>query len=194
MNQTPKRVGKVTPQSPPLWMLKLGWIGGPANWICHVDGQNLQPSQGWKTHRNSPGRSWPPSQFQRSEAGSSQGKIIPHPLPLSASPRMCSSQMNGSYQDVQQQPFLLTVAYAQGLQYWTEKLNPPEDLHFHSLTRSVIELRERVKKHVIFTKWDVIQGLARVNPGATSQWPQTGPTSFGRMNPPLSPISTPEDN
>ena len=30
-----------------------------------------------------------------------------------------------SYQDVQQQPFLLTVAYARGLQYWVEKLNPP---------------------------------------------------------------------
>ena len=29
-----------------------------------------------------------------SEAGSSQGKIIPHSLPLSASPGMCSSQMN----------------------------------------------------------------------------------------------------
>ena len=32
--------------------------------------------------------------LQRSEAGSSWGKIILHPLPLSASPRTCSSQMN----------------------------------------------------------------------------------------------------
>ena len=30
------------------------------------------------------------------------------------------------YQDVRQQPFLLTVAYARGLQYWAEELNPPE--------------------------------------------------------------------
>ena len=41
-----------------------------------------------------PGRSGPPCQFLKSEAGSSQSKIILHPLPLSASLRMCSSQMN----------------------------------------------------------------------------------------------------
>ena len=95
-----------------------------------------------------------------------------------------------SYQDVWQQPFLLTVAYARGLQYWAEKLNPPEDPDFCPLVRSVIELRERVKEHVIFTKWDVIQGLGKVNTGATSQWPQTNPTGFWRVDPPLSPCVT----
>ena len=94
LNQTLRRVGKVIPQTPPSRILKPGWIGRPVNWICHVGGWNLQPSQGWKTHRNSSGRSEPPSQFQRSEAGSSQGKTLPHPLPLSASPGVCSSQMN----------------------------------------------------------------------------------------------------
>ena len=73
------------------------------------------------------------------------------------------------YQYVQQQPFLLTVAYVQGLQYWTEELNLPEDPDFHPLVRSVIELRERVKEHVMFTKWDIIWDLGRVNLGATSQ-------------------------
>ena len=53
------------------------------------------------------------------------------------------------------------------------------------MVRSVIELRERVKEHIVFTKWDVIQSLGRVNLGATSQWPQTNSTSFGRMEPPL---------
>ena len=77
-----------------------------------------------------------------------------------------------SYQDVQQQPFLLTMAYAQGLQYWAERLNPPVDLDFCPLARSVLELRERVKEHIIFTKQDIIQGLGRINPGATSQWPK----------------------
>ena len=96
-----------------------------------------------------------------------------------------------SYQDVQQQPFLLTVAYAWGLQDGAEKLNPPEDPDFCPLVRSVIVLRERVKDHVAFTKWDVIQDLGRVNPGATSQWPQIGPTSFGRMDPTLSPRPIP---
>ena len=96
-----------------------------------------------------------------------------------------------SYQDMQQQPFLLTVAYAQGLQYWAEELNLPEDPDFCPLARSVIELRDRVKEHVMFTKWDVIQGLGRVNLGATSQWPQTSSTSFRRMDPPLLPRPTP---
>ena len=63
-----------------------------------------------------------------------------------------------SYQDVQQQPFLLTVAYAWALQYWAEKLNLPEDPDFHPLARSVNKLRERVKEHVMFTKWDIIWG------------------------------------
>ena len=99
-----------------------------------------------------------------------------------------------SYQDVQQQPFLLTVAYAQGLRYWVEKLNLPEDPDFCPLLRSVIELKERVKEHVVFTKWDIIWGLGRVNLEATSQWPKTSSTSFGRMDLPLSPRPTPIGN
>ena len=46
LNQTLRRVGKVIPQSPPSRILKPGWIGRPTNWIFHVGGQNLQPSQG----------------------------------------------------------------------------------------------------------------------------------------------------
>ena len=96
-----------------------------------------------------------------------------------------------SYQDVQQQPVLLTVANAQGLQYWAEKLNLPDSPDFCPLVRSVIELNERMKEHVMFTKWNIIQGFGRVNPGSTSQWPQTSSTSIGRMDPPLSPRPTP---
>ena len=51
-----------------------------------------------------------------------------------------------------------------------------------------------MKEHVVFTKWDIIQGLGRVNLGATSQWLQTSSTSFERMDPPLSPRPTPIDN
>ena len=43
----------------------------------------------------------------------------------------------------------------------------------------------------MFTKWDVIQGLGRVNLGTTSEWPQTSSTSFRRMDPPLSPRPIP---
>ena len=50
---------------------------------------------------------------------------------------------------------------------------------------SVVELREMVKEHVMFTNWDLFWGLGRVNLGATSQWPQPSSSSFGRLVPPL---------
>ena len=53
-----------------------------------------------------------------------------------------------SYQDVRQQPILLTVAYARGLQYWVEELNPPESPDSCPLVGSVVELRETVQEHV----------------------------------------------
>ena len=77
-----------------------------------------------------------------------------------------------SYQDVWQQPFLLTVAYTQGLQYWAERLNPPVDPDFCPLVRSVLELRERVKEHIVFSKQDIIRDLGRIDPGTMSLWPQ----------------------
>ena len=49
-----------------------------------------------------------------------------------------------SYQDVWQQPILLTVAYARGLQHWGEKLNLLESSDLHPLAGSVVELRETV--------------------------------------------------
>ena len=70
-----------------------------------------------------------------------------------------------SYQDMQQQPFLLTEAYAQGLQYWAEILNLPVDLDFCPLARSVLELKEMVKEHVVFPKKDITQGLGRTDLG-----------------------------
>ena len=87
-----------------------------------------------------------------------------------------------SYEDVQQQPFLLTVAYAQGLQYWAERCNLPVDPDFHPLARGVLELRERVKEQIFFSKQDVIQGLERIDPGTTSWWPQPTPTDLGRVD------------
>ena len=76
-----------------------------------------------------------------------------------------------SYQHMQQQPFFLTVAYAQGLQYWVERLTPPADPDFFPLVRSVLELKERVKEHIIFSKQDIIQSLGRIDPGTMSWWP-----------------------
>ena len=78
-----------------------------------------------------------------------------------------------SYQDIWQQPILLTVAYARGLQYWVEKLNPLESPDLCPLAGSVVELRETVLEHVTFTNWDVVQGLGAIHLGSTSQWAQT---------------------
>ena len=80
-----------------------------------------------------------------------------------------------SYQDVQQQPFLLTVTYALGLQYWVEKLNLPDSPDLCPLAGSVIELREMVKEHIVFTNWDLSSGLWRVNLGG---YKPMAPTQF----------------
>ena len=88
-----------------------------------------------------------------------------------------------SYQDVWQQSFLLTLAYVQGLQYWAEEFNLPDSLDFCPLACNVLELRERVKEHVILSKQDVIRGLGQINPGNTTQWTQTSETVIENMEP-----------
>ena len=47
-----------------------------------------------------------------------------------------------SYQDIHQQLTLLMIAYARGLQYWAEKLNPPRSPDLCPLVGNVVELRE----------------------------------------------------
>ena len=64
-----------------------------------------------------------------------------------------------SYQDVWKKLALLTVAYAQSLQYWAEKQSPPKRQNLHSLAESDIKLWEAVKEYVTFTHWDIIWGL-----------------------------------
>ena len=45
-----------------------------------------------------------------------------------------------SYQDVRQQPILLTIAYAQCLQHWAEKRNLPKNPDFHPWAECMSEL------------------------------------------------------
>ena len=45
-----------------------------------------------------------------------------------------------TYQDVWQQPLLMTMAYANALQYWVERANPPVHSDHHLLVMSIIEL------------------------------------------------------
>ena len=86
-------------------------------------------------------------------------------------------------QDVWQQPFLLTLIYARGLQYWAERLNPPDGSNFCPLAESVVELKEIVKEHVVSTYWDLFRDLGRFDPMATSQGSQT--SSSSKVMPPL---------
>ena len=71
------------------------------------------------------------------------------------------------------------TAYARGLQYWVEKLNPLRSPDLHPLAGSVVELRETVQEYVTFDHWDVVQGLGVIHLGSTSWWPQT--TLFSHM-------------
>ena len=64
-----------------------------------------------------------------------------------------------------------------------EKLNLPESPDFFPLVGSVIELREAVREHIVFTNWDLLQDLGRVNLGVMNQWPQ--PSSSSRIVLPL---------
>ena len=63
------------------------------------------------------------------------------------------------YQDMQQQPALLMIAYARKLQYWAEKQSLLRSQNLHPLVESVIELQEAVKEYVTFNHQDIVWGL-----------------------------------
>ena len=61
-----------------------------------------------------------------------------------------------SYQDVRQQPALLTIVYARSLQYWAQKLSLPRSPDLHPLVGSVAKLWEAVREHVTFNHQNVV--------------------------------------
>ena len=67
-----------------------------------------------------------------------------------------------SYQDIQQQPLLMTVAYTQALQYWVEKVRLPVHPGYCPLAMSIVELMQQVRGHITFYKWDIFWNLGRV--------------------------------
>ena len=86
---------------------------------------------------------------------------------------------NLSYQDVQQKPALLTMAYARSLQYWVEKQSLLRSQNLHPLAESVVELQEAVKEYVILNYLDIIQDLGATNKESPSHEPHT--TIFSHM-------------
>ena len=92
-----------------------------------------------------------------------------------------------SYQDVQTTAFSLNCCLCLRVAVLGREMQSAREPRFLPLGKKCHRVeREGERAYVMFTKWDVIWGLGRVNLGATSQWPQTSSTSFGRMGPPLS--------
>ena len=134
-------------------MLKPGWIGRPTNWICPVGGWNLLPSQGWKTHGNLPGRSGASFSIPAVRSRVFLGQVYTAPPASKCLTQNVFLLDELSYQDMQQQPFLLTVAHAQGLQYWVERLNLPVDPDFLLLGKECPRVeRESEGAHGLFQK------------------------------------------
>ena len=61
--------------------------------------------------------------------------------------------------------------------------NLPDSPDFCPLASSVLELRKRVKEHVVLSKQDIIQGLGWINLGNTAWWPQTSVTDVKNAEP-----------
>ena len=74
-----------------------------------------------------------------------------------------------SYQDVQWLPLLLTMPYAQVLQYWAEKVTLPTLPDYCPLPMRVVELKQQVRWYITFNKQDVFQDLGSITLEAVSR-------------------------
>ena len=72
-------------------------------------------------------------------------------------------------QDVHWPPLMLTLAYAQVLQYWVEKVRPPMLGGYCPLAMSIVELRQQVEGYFTFSKQDIFHNLGGTVPEARSK-------------------------
>ena len=84
-----------------------------------------------------------------------------------------------SYQDMQQKPALLMMAYVRSLQCWAEKQSLPRSWDLHPLAKSVIELQEMVKEYVTLNYLDIIWDLGVTDEESPSR--ETQATIFSCM-------------
>ena len=80
-----------------------------------------------------------------------QGMFLPNDLP---------------YQDVWLKSPWRTLAYAQALQYWAEKTNPPVPGEPHLLVMNVCQLRWHMRRYTTFHDCNVFEGLVHGLPEA----------------------------
>ena len=71
---------------------------------------------------------------------------------------------NPAYQDVQLQPLLKTMAYAQAWQFWAEWAILPDHPDPCHLAMSIVELMWQLRGHLTFYKWDILKNLEGVVP------------------------------
>ena len=81
-----------------------------------------------------------------------------------------------SYQDVWQQPLLMTMAYAWALQYWAEQVRLPVHPDYHPLAMSILEVMGQVRRHITFYKLDIFWNLESRDLVTPQGWPITQPT------------------
>ena len=90
-----------------------------------------------------------------------------------------------TYQDMQQQPSLLTIAYTWSLQCWVEKYNLPRNPDFCPLAESIRELQQTVQEFITISYQDVMQDLEVESPETSH--PQSKTTVFSQV------LATPVD-
>ena len=69
------------------------------------------------------------------------------------------------------------MAYAQALQFWAEKANPPTQGQPCLLVGSILELREEMKHYVSFPDEAVFSGMALPEESLTTQSEEATPKS-----------------
>ena len=80
-------------------------------------------------------------------------------------------------QDIRESQLEKMVAYAQALQFWVEKANPPTPGQPHLLAGSDLELWEAMKCYVSFPNDAVFGGMALPDESLTTQLEKTAPES-----------------
>ena len=83
---------------------------------------------------------------------------------------------NLPYQDVLLKSLQRTLAYAQALQYWAEKANPPVPSEPHLLAMSICKLRQCMRRYTKFHDHNVFEGLAH-------RWPEAEVEETTQPNP-----------
>ena len=69
------------------------------------------------------------------------------------------------------------MAYAQALQFWAEKANPPTQGQPCLLVGSILELREKMKHYVSFPDEAIFSGMALPEESLTTQSEEAAPKS-----------------